>query len=438
MPVRAAILPAALALLVAQHASSARDPLLLARHDVPRVYSADPADPWNRIFAILFTRTISAFETSEYPEAHATAPLPDPQSPFVRLRVSTRTFEHDEVGDRAVEALYPSFITTRGVDYVLQERVRGALTQALEDAIGEKRTRPPLDRALMQSDLWSAFDRLDARASARGDDRFRREGAAALTPLLAALIRKLALTPAEIAALPDTYAAARAETALPDVFAPDGEWVEVERGPHRLHDAEAQMRRASRVFVRPRAPASDETRFLDRLAQDPAREVSATALVMQTLLLDSRGRVVSSRLFTDVQERTLSRDGDAVTAADVVEFELSRRMLRSEPARAFLHFGAAAPAYLPLAGNDYGFATPARDRTGATAPILTTLRSRCAACHAPQGTGFMTFSFHTQPGAQPARVMRLREPNDVRALRVAAAKEERDDYKHLLALSGSR
>jgi hypothetical protein len=151
----------------------------------PSVYSPRPDDPWNRIFGLLFTRTIRV------------APFPDGEP-----------FDHYEEGDRAIEALEPSFMTKRGTDALLSGTGRDALLAALRQALDERTPRPALDRALMQADLWSAFDAL-AHVTARTRDPFRDRAAALLTPL-AAMIRKVALTPGEIAALPDNYAAGRA------------------------------------------------------------------------------------------------------------------------------------------------------------------------------------------------------------------------------------
>lgn len=66
---------------------------------------------------------------------------------------------------------------------------------------GEKLIRDPLKRALLQRDLWELFD-WSARNSRNLDEaRARRE----LQSRLAVVIRRLALTTNEIAALPDNY-----------------------------------------------------------------------------------------------------------------------------------------------------------------------------------------------------------------------------------------
>ena len=400
--------------------------------DPPRVYSTDAADPWNRIFSLLFTRTVNVLKTEEFADAGPfTGPPPFPAS-TLRLRVSTRTFDSYEDGDRAIEPLYPSFITQRGTNYILDDSRRAQLAQALTDALAERVTRAPLDRALMQADLWSAFDALDAIANAGHETPRRREGARSLAAPIARLIGKLALTDGEIARLPDNYAAARRTAALPDLFASDSGWMEVVMSPHRMHDQAADMRRASRVFVKAARRDIGEAVFLEALHAGRTSDVAVTALVMQTLLVDSKGRAVPARLISDVQIRTPS--GIEGKPGDVEEFELSRRMLRANPsAGGFRRFSITSPAYVPIAGNDYGFATPDRDRSGETAPVLGTLGTRCGTCHGPSGMAFMTFNLVHAPEAPLPPVRHLRVPNDDRARRVAAEKEGRPDFVRLVA-----
>ena len=408
-----------------------------AEGDLPLVYSSVRGDPWNRIFSLLFTRTVRVSRTEEFADAGPFAGPPQFPATALRLRVSTRTFEQHEDGDRAIEALYPSFITQKGTNYILEEPHRTELAQAVQDALDERVARAPLDRALMQADLWSAFDALDPVMNGEHETARRRRAAASLVPAIARLIGRVALTDGQIAGLPDNYAAARRTMPLPDVFARDGEWMEVVMSPVRMHDQAADMRRASRVFVKPLHARADETAFLKDLGSHIVADVAMSALVMQTLLIDSRGRAVVSPLISDVQIRTPSHT--AATPGGVEEFELSRGRLRTDPAGGgFRHFPITAPAYFPLAMNDYGFATPARDRSGELAPVLGTLGARCAACHGLNGAAFATFSMVHGPGTALPPVVRLREPNDDRARVVAAAKETRAEFARLVAAAGIR
>jgi hypothetical protein len=332
-------------------------------------------------------------------------------------------------------------MTGRGTDAVIDDPAHAALLAALKDALDERSRRPALDRALMQADLWSAFDRLAGVATWTRDPH-RSVRAEALRLRLGALIKMIALTPEEIAALPDNYAAARQPHGLPDLLGPNSEWVEIVvapvSAPFRMHDDAAHFRRASRVFVRPIDRPPDVVAFLARLPDAPLRSVRHAALLMQTLLVDSRGRVVPSRLVSDVQMRTITEEGrrgsSAYGDAIVHEYELSRRLLREGTAGGFVHMGPDAPAYLTTAGNDYGFATPDHDQTGERPPRLATLKGRCAGpCHGTDGANLMSLNLTSAP-----TLVRLPVPNDLHARAVAAEKEARDDFKRLIEVAGLR
>ncbi|HTM26357.1 MAG TPA: hypothetical protein VL225_14255 [Vicinamibacterales bacterium] len=419
------------------HAAFVQGPVPSARQDLARIYSADPADSWNRIFASLFTRTIAAQKTDEFADAAPFLPAPDLLASSLRHRVSRNIIDLHENGDRAIEALYPSFMTDRGTLYVLEASHRAELLTALTDALADRTRRTPVERALMQADLWSAFDALD-RIAHQPHVRHPQQGAAAevIAPL-AKLIAKLALTDSEIAALPDNYETARRAAALPDLFARESEWMEVVYAPHREHDAAAGMRRASRVFVKPSRSGTNERFFLDSLANSAATNVGMTALAIQTLVIDAAGHAIPTHLISDVQIRTLRRDRVVGVPPIAEEYELSREKLRTDPSSGgFVHFTSASPAFFPAAGNDYGFATPAFDRAGGRPPIVSTLGTRCSLCHGSDGSAFMTFNLIFGPGVALPPLVRLRQPNDDRARYVAAAKEARDDFKRLIALSG--
>ena len=399
----------------------------------PRIYSQDPNDPWNRIFAALFTRVVHVYETDEHPLAGPFAARL--VAGFSRpLGVSVKTFDLYEEGDRAIEALYPSFLSGHGVEAVLREPARSALLRAVNDALAQAGQRPALDRALMQSDLWSAFDALSRVMRARGVKADERGAAAQLAGPMARLIARLALNRTEIDRLPDNYSAARAGSALPDLFAASGAWMEVEFGKDRLHDSEdgSTFRQAARVFVRP-PDGANESEFLSAL-QRQSGSPAAAALVRQILLVDRTLHVVPSPLMMEVQTRTFDRRGSAGVSTSVAQFELSRRRIRSEPATGgFTRFAAGAPAYVPMAGNDYGFATPQLGSGDPPAPILGTLATRCTFCHGPDNAHLMAFSLVDGESMPPP--IRFSQPNDIRARYVAAKKEQRPEFAQLLTLA---
>ena len=410
----------------------------------PTVYAADPADSWNRLFAALMTRTVRVRYTDEFPDRGPFQRRRDPMR-HAPMRVSTRTFDRYESGDRAVDALYPTFLNQIGPREALNGPLHAALIEALHAAIDDRTPRTPIARALMLQDLWSAFDPLAAiersEYAARGrfiDPRTRadQQAAAELTAPIAKLIARIALAPAEIAALPDTYDEARRTLPLPDVFRRNGEWMEIVWGTLRSHDIEAGYRRLARVFVRPDARPRNPLAFLTSATRSAVSPFPQVALVMQALTIDSNGRVVATPIVTDVQVRTLNGPPGPAATASVDEYELSRaRLLSNASGGPLIHFADRADAYIAAAGNDYGFATPPIVRPGSEA-IVSTLHTRCTTCHGPLNTGMMSFAVQDPDRMPPPRI--LPQPNDERALFAASQKPVRDDFKRLIALSGLR
>lgn len=409
------------------------------RQPAPAIYSGRADDSWNRIFALLFTRSFQARFTDEFadrgPFELQREPLGAPAA-----RVSTRTFDRFEEGDRAVDALYPAFLNQIGPRDALKDPLHGDLTAALNAALADPTVRTPLARALMQIDLWSAFDPLFAIASAPHAGAGEKARAAQLTALLAKVIRHIALTPAEAAALPDNYENARRSMPLPDLFTSAGEWLEVAWAPFHIHDEEAQHRRFARVYMRPVSRPSGITPFLTAATrQYPQTAFSAVALVMRAMVVDTSGHVVPTPIVSDVQIRAFTRDGrGALLSTASTEFELSRRRILLNPSSGgFLRFDDRAEAYLSVAGNDYGFATPASfGPPGQAQPTISTLRTRCNQCHGSDGTHIMSFAVKDPDSLPPPRA--LPQPNDDRARAVALQKEARDDFKRLIEAAGLR
>ena len=57
-------------------------------------------------------------------------------------RVSTRVFERNEAGDRAIDPMYPTFFVAFGSMLVLSDSAYPAFTQALRDALYSAFFRP--------------------------------------------------------------------------------------------------------------------------------------------------------------------------------------------------------------------------------------------------------------------------------------------------------
>jgi len=407
----------------------------LAKLEAQPIYAADPHDSWNRIFYLLFTRSIKFRLTKDF--GHEDSYVPVSVMGDASLSATSQIFERIESGDRAIDPLYPaSFLSARGAEFVLVDPQFGELEQALREALAETAPRPPLCRALMQSDVWAAYDILSLVRESNSHRKRARE----LMGNLQQFISKLALTPEEIAALPRNYSMSQSEQGLPGVFAENSGWMEVEWLPSRLHDESADHRRASRVFLKPaiksqkfladinaslqqgKYPLTDQTSILD-----------GAALVTENLLIDSHGRVVPSPLTQEVQLRTFVKDGKGKFKDTVVtQYELSRKLLLANPSSGgFIRLGADYPAYLPSAGNDYTFASPARGEETRDFPILGYLRRRCESCHGPDVASVFTFMAKSIPSQPSPPVRQLRPADDLHAVYVATEKMKQPNFKSL-------
>jgi hypothetical protein len=419
------------------------DPLRdsLARDEPQAIYAPDVTDSWNRIFYLLFTRQIRSRLLVE----HGT-PV---EMAHESLALSERRATRIESGDRAIDPLYPSWtwMGSSAFDMSPDSRWRILLeprypqfVKALKTVTASASERSPLARALMQADLWAVYDMLRTvplmRPGSRGstpDTVLRTQRIEELTPLLARAIRALALTRAEIEALPNNYAAGARAGELPAVFSREGGWMEVRSFHERMHESAAMNRRVARVFVKPAERPRSEAAFLEGLSQGQGRSdsVEAAALVIQVLLIAADGAVVPSPITYEVQIRTAASEPDTSPAGrQILQYELSRRRLLSAPRQAGLvPLDELAPAYLPIAGNDFSFATPPRMDGD---PILVPLGSRCGVCHG-EGLGkLFTFAKIEKP-----RVERLAAGEPSHARDVAARKMAREDFRSLnLALAG--
>jgi hypothetical protein len=347
------------------------------------------------------------------------------------LRISSSTLERTEIGDRAIDPLYPSFFTDHGYQKIITASAFAEFKQALTDALNESNPRSTLSRALMQSDLWAAYDAI-VRFKLRGAKPSEvPNGNEQLLTLLRQLIKKLRLTSEEIASLRSNYADAVKKKDLPDLFSPRSEWIEIEFLPQRMHDDSADFRRAARVFIKPRKPPADRAVFVERLKNhEHLEDVEAVGLVVQNLLLNQEGQIVPSPLISDVQFRFFKdNNGQRPVDAEAKQFELSRHLLLTEPETGgFVEFNEKSPAYLTASGNDYTFMS--RQLEGVDGPILVPMRTRCAQCHGQTLTTMMTYSIHDVPPLPTVRV--LNQSDNERARYVAMQKAQQEDYKSLV------
>lgn len=382
------------------------------------IYSPDPHDPWNRIFYFLFSRRVQVRLSDEFPEGGPFRMEGEGEGFFgPGIRISTRVFERTEIGDRAIDPLYPSFWVGAGSRLVLADPAYPEFAAALRDALSEKVQRPVVARALMQNDLWGAYDILTGPFLLAGEDELGQHRHEALD-LLARLIRKIALTPDEIKSLPDNYSVAVQKHSFPDVFGKESGWIEVQWFPERTHDINAGYRRVSRVFLKPAHPPRDMQNFLStKSGQGSAKttaDLDGVALVTQLLLIDTQGNIEPTRLTTEIQVRRFEKTEAGVFKKTTIQVcEISRKQLLLQPESGGLaEEDENSAAYL----GGYGFAEGQPLRPGqvhATGqPLQVRLRTRCARCHGEDLAQVNTFGVaictqHCPPGYHIPEVRQL-------------------------------
>jgi hypothetical protein len=281
----------------------------------PGVYHADPNHLWNRLHEALFVRVDGSGQ--EYGR------------------------------DRFEPLLW------RGSRHLLGGDSHRRLLSVLAEfnRSGAADIQDPLERAMLQRDLWLVFSWLeyshDDFYGFPGSKATWRAGQESLRQPLARAIASLAMTPRQLASLPDNYAAAVASHAFaerldprqpgrpylpPDLFAADGPWICLGRGDDLIAPAHVLAdnpfttsaflvfiklpggRTATRAYVeRLRAftapvirvhAASSQQPFPDYnpdLPQFPAG--TEVALVRRALLVSSTFEIVASPLTESVQVR---------------------------------------------------------------------------------------------------------------------------------------
>jgi hypothetical protein len=322
------------------------------RHPAPSttIYDSNPAHLWNRLYAALLIR--EGQQDNQF-GADSLDPLLWSES------------EHllSEPSHRLALQILDEFLRTRAENLV----------------------HDPMKRALLQHDLWAVFDWTIEQLPARDRPPYVHEKQE-LQIRLAEVLRRLALTPAEIKALPDNYSQAVASGAFakeydfnhadrpflpPDLFDPQGPWVCIQPSPEsdtgvaKTHIWSASGRSGFFVFVRlpegrratmdylqslwnfpepwVHGPASAADQALENpdLPSFPAG--TQVALVRRMTLFDNRGNLMPSTVTESVQirfyhaitttaERTFVGNTAGViknSGQDFFEFKLSRPLLFS-------------------------------------------------------------------------------------------------------------
>lgn len=392
---------------------------------VEPVYSKDPADSWNRIFYILFSRRFQVYMTTDFPES---APFETSASDG-DLRVSTRLFERIETGDRAIDPLYyPPYDSREGRTQLLEDPTYSEFMAAMQEALADSSPRAPLARAWMQSDLWSAYDILSEPLFKEDRSVEREMRHAAALDALARLIRKIALTPEEIQSLPDNYSPARNALALPDLFNLQSGWVQIQWFPEHAHDAAAGYRRFSRIFVKPVHSAMSTQKLLDGLRnpeRNPADSLDGAAILIQLILIDSHGKLTPTHLTSEVEFRLFEKNPNgAFKKTQIRVCEISRGLLLRQAATGGL---VSEDESVQAFSGGYSFAAPGFTEGGTTAkerPVVVKLRSRCISCHGLDATALMSFEMKVPPHFHGPAVKQL-DPAKFEAADFAIAQKKK-------------
>jgi hypothetical protein len=210
---------------------------------------------------------------------------------------------------------------------------------------GEKLNEEPLKRALLQRDLWMVFSWLEGMHQHGGDSGVPpeklRESQQRLGRPLAAVIRRLALSPEQIKKLPDNYAAAVKSGRFakshaseqpdnpylpPDLFSADGPWVCVGRSdgpvaPEHVQKANTLANSAFLIFLRLPGGRDAALKYLKRDPGDlPAG--AEVVLMRRALLIAAPAEITPTNLIESIQLRVYGENELSVS-----EFRLSRRLL---------------------------------------------------------------------------------------------------------------
>jgi hypothetical protein len=265
----------------------------------------------------------------------------DPDSSHIWNRLHATFFVREDLPETALlpDALDPPF--WYHTTYLLTQPSHKNALRVLDEFLqthAENLIRDPVKRALLQRDLWAVFDWSVGRAPGFDDEKRELQGR------LAEVLRRLALTPEQIGALPDNYAQAVASGEFakeydpehrdrvflpPDLFGPQGSWVELQGLGKPLpvaeqHDSFFSGRSSFLVFLRlpggrkatfdylktlwnspislvPHfSPLQDEAPNPD-LPQLPAG--TQVALIRQMTLFDNQGKLTATPITESVQIR---------------------------------------------------------------------------------------------------------------------------------------
>jgi hypothetical protein len=308
----------------------------------------------------------------------------------------------------------------------------------------------PIKRALLQRDLWAVFGMTSGTGILRpwqirgqvvatgiedtGDEHFgNKQARRALQKRLAAVMRRLALSPQEVTALPDNLREAVNSGAYPQLHDPrrpdrtflpadlqqrDGPWVLVgntERFDGLAAPAHVQFTNGRSLFlVYLRLPGGRQAtqEYLAKIGEGKAEqfpEGTQTALLRRMLLVDNHGELAVAPVTEEVQLRVFRH----LNVVDSYELLLDRSELLAQRRGGLRAVGADETSYFDISGFHGGSPTGTRDLLEAKPrPSPHAVMDCCVNCHRFHGDGgiqsvasaFAGGSKH--PDLQPARLER--------------------------------
>jgi hypothetical protein len=439
------------AMLFAFPALLARQPAVRSSSE-SRLYDQNPGHLWNRLHAGL----------------------------FIRIGADGRPYGADRIDP----------LLWIGSKYLLagpsHERTINLLNEFIESH-GERLIVDPLKRAILQRDLWTVFEWLEGNHSNFAPPSLSlevvRHGIEELAAPLATVIARIALTPEQIQALPDNYAAAAAAGLLPGNILSEDPWVSVGRpdGPvaaQHVRDAGPGKNSVFLVLIRLPGGRSATTAYLEQLRSfngplwvgsgypnpdlPPFPAGTQVALVRRALLIDSHLQIVPTTLTEQVQireyheiRRMTAQEFDDAHRIDEYMFEHAGQDFNEYSLGRAALFEGRSGGLLPLDTLDrfyLTFSAPGFDefemrsaddqstaRVDDRQPRLNPAaqaRRICKDCHAAPGV----YSFNSylpfrllQPGAAPAA--RLSEISLAQSQQTAVAwKQQQRDWRVLQPL----
>jgi hypothetical protein len=370
-------------------------------------YDADPRHLWNQLHSALFARV--APEGTVY-------------------------------GLDELDVLY-----WQSTEHLLTEPSHSAAVRVLDRFIqsrGERLIRDPFKRVQLQRDLWELFD----WAAMPGQTTHSAQRAE-LEGRLATVIRRLALSDAEIAALPDNYVTAARNPDLPrDLFAPDSDWItarsnDSEFGPlASRHIAAFNGHSVFLVMVRLPQGRQQTVDYLNSLRDFDGPLVYAKmqmnhsrqlvlnpdvpqfpvgtewALVRRLCVIDDRGRIRPTALVESIQLRRYdsieplrvnrggSSAGSARPAQQMFEFDMDRRHEGALKALAIGEVDFQFVHFMSQGGDPFELLSR-NERTPNPTSVRRAALATCYQCHTP--AGILSVASFNRERFSPQTVQRL-------------------------------